>query len=58
MLFLEQDPETRAILLVGFLAQKDGAVLRRFDRAGTLIEKRHYATVIMPGAVGGLDGSA
>lgn len=46
-----------AIHLVGFLSQRNGSELHVFDRAGELIQTRRFqATIIMPGAVGGLSG--
>lgn len=46
-----------AIHLVGFLSQRDGSKLLVFDRAGKLLDSRCFeATVVFPGAVGGLAG--
>ena len=56
LIYRENEPAP-AIHLVGFLSQRDGSELRIFDRVGQLIRTRSFpATIIMPGAVGGLAG--
>lgn len=56
MVYRENEPAP-AIHLVGFLSQRDGSQLRVFDRSGQLIQTRLFqATMVMPGAVGGLAG--
>lgn len=56
MFYRETEPAP-AIHLVGFLSQRDGSVLRVFDRVGQLIETRRFQpTIIMHGVIGGLEG--
>jgi hypothetical protein len=46
-----------AVRVVGSLSQRAGSVLRIFDTDGNEVEtQRRDATVVLPGAVGGLTG--
>ena len=57
MVFRETDAEQRAIHLVGFLSQRDGALLRILDAAGAVVTTKEFRdNPIATGAVGGLAG--
>ena len=58
LLFREAaDAEQQAIHLVGFMSQRDGAVLRILDEAGAIVATKEFReNPVSPGAVGGLAG--
>ena len=57
MVFREADAEQRAIQLVGFLSQREGAVVRILDAAGAVVATKEFrANPISTGSVGGLAG--